>query len=83
MARTRNTTDKHDEALKVFILNDQDEDTKDESLKLFVKLYSMRLRTDREFWLFDATALIKNTQTSWVWKRSQDENMFRLIAFLE
>ena len=60
MARTRNTTDKHDEALKVFILNDQDEDKKNESLKLFVELYSMRLRTDREFWLVDATSLIND-----------------------
>ena len=60
MARTRNTTDKHDEALKVFILNDQEEKAKNESLKLFVELYSMRLRTDREFWLLDATALIND-----------------------
>ena len=60
MARTRNTTDKHDEALKVFILNDQDQDTKNESLKLFVELYSMRLRSDREFWLVDATSLIND-----------------------
>ena len=33
---------------------------KNESLKLFVKLYSMRLRTDREFWLVDATSLIND-----------------------
>ena len=26
---------------------------------------------------------LKNTQTSWVWKRSKDENILWLIAFLE
>ena len=60
MARTRNSTDKHDEALKVFILNDQDKMSKNESLKLFVELYSRRLRSDTEFWLLDATALIND-----------------------
>ena len=58
MARTMNNTDKHDEALKIFILNDQNEKAKDESLNLFVELYSMRLRSDMEFWVFDATSLI-------------------------
>ena len=53
-----NNTDKHDEALKIFILNDQNEKAKDESLNLFVELYSMRLRSDMEFWVFDATSLI-------------------------
>ena len=60
MALSMNTAEKHDKSLKVFILNDQDEKWKNESLKLFVELYSMRLRTDREFWLFDATALIND-----------------------
>ena len=62
MARARNTTDKHDEALKIFILNDKDEQSKNESLKLFVEMYSMRLRSDREFWLFTASSLTNDSR---------------------
>lgn len=51
------TSDKHDEALKVFILNDNTEKEMNDSLKIFIDLFSIRQRSDREFWLLDLTQL--------------------------
>lgn len=58
MAKNAKTIDKHDELLNVFILNDRNEKATNESLSMFVEIYSERQRTDREFWLLDATHLI-------------------------
>ena len=44
----------------------------------FKFLYIKRFDHNEAHW-----PLFKNTQTSWVWKRSQYEYMFWLIAFLE
>ena len=52
-----NTQDKE---LKVFIMNDDNEDELKASLKRFIELFSMRQKTDREFWLVDITALMNS-----------------------
>ena len=53
----------HDEVLNVFIMNDENEESVKESQQLLTQLYSMRKRTDQDFWLLDATAFINENAT--------------------
>ena len=53
----------HDEVLNVFIMNDENEESVKESQELLTQLYSMRKRTDQDFWLLDATVFINENTT--------------------
>ena len=48
----------HDESLNVFIVNDESKDLIMESKNLLVHLYSMRNRTNHDFWLLDVSTLV-------------------------
>ena len=41
-------------------MNDDEEDKLKDSLNRFTKLFSMRQKTDREFWLVDITAIMNS-----------------------
>ena len=58
-----NNVQYHDEVLNVFIMNDENVDSMKESQQLLIHLYSMRKRTDQDFWLLDATAFINGNAT--------------------
>ena len=53
----------HDEVLNVFIMNDENEESVKESQELLTQLYSVRKRTDQDFWLLDATVFINENTT--------------------
>ena len=46
--------------MKVFILNDESKDRIEKSLKRFTKLYNVREKTSREFWLLDISTFIND-----------------------
>ena len=58
--KANNTLEKQNEELTLFILNDNSKTAMKESLKLFVKAFSSRERTDSEFWILEATQLMNN-----------------------
>ena len=63
MVQNSSTLPSHDEGLNVFIMNDENVESMKESQRLLIHLYSMRQRTDQDFWLLEATAFI-NERTS-------------------
>ena len=58
-----NNVQSHDEVLNVFIMDDENDESVKESHQLLISLYSMRKRTDQDFWLLDATAFINENVT--------------------
>ena len=50
----------NDKELKVFILNDESKDRIKDSLKQFTKLFNLREKTSREFWLLDVSSLLND-----------------------
>lgn len=58
-----NNVQSHDEVLNVFIMDDENDESVKESHQLLISLYSMRKRTDQDFWLLDATVFINENTT--------------------